>query len=111
MPRAAWNDALGRIEVRGGALETTRTFYTMLYHALLAPSIFSDVDGAYAGMDGMVHTASGRTAYANFSGWDIYRGEIQLLALLDPVRTSQMVQSLLADAQESGWLPRWPVAR
>ena len=108
--RAAWNAALDRIEVSGGPAAATRTFYTMLYHALLAPNVFSDVDGSYAGMDGAVHTADGRTAYANFSGWDIYRGEIQLLALLDPARTSEMIRSLLADAQESGWLPRWPVA-
>jgi predicted alpha-1,2-mannosidase len=108
--RAAWNQALGRVEVRGGDERTMRTFYTMLYHALVSPTVFSDVDGAYAGMDGQVHHTDGWTAYANFSGWDIYRSQIPLLALLDPQRTGDMMRSLLANARESGWLPRWPVA-
>ena len=108
--RATWNALLGRIDVAGGSTEDTRTFYTMFYHALLAPTVFSDANGEYLGMDGAVHTAEGTTRYANFSGWDIYRGEIQLLALLDPARVSAMIQSLVANANESGWLPRWPVA-
>jgi predicted alpha-1,2-mannosidase len=108
--RAAWNALLGRIEVRGGSDAATRTFYTMLYHALLAPTVFGDAGGAYLGMDGAEHAADGWTKYANFSGWDVQHGQIQLLALLDPARTSDMIASLLADARESGWLPRWPVA-
>ena len=108
--RAAWNELLGRLEVRGGAATTTRTFYTMLYHALLAPTVFSDVDGSYRGMDGAVHHADGWTAYANVSGWDVYRSQVPLLALVAPDRASDLVTSLLANARESGWLPRWPVA-
>ncbi len=107
--RAAWNDLLGRIEVHGDAT-ATRTFYTMLYHALLAPTVFSDADGSYRGMDGAVHHADGWTAYANVSGWDVYRSQVPLLALLAPDRASDLVSSLLANARESGWLPRWPVA-
>ncbi|MCW5891030.1 MAG: GH92 family glycosyl hydrolase [bacterium] len=108
--RAAWDALLGRVAVAGGTPADTRTFYTMLYHALLAPNVFSDVDGAYAGMDGAVHRTGGWTKYANVSGWDVYRTQLPLLALLDPARTSHLVRSLLADAAESGWLPRWPVA-
>jgi predicted alpha-1,2-mannosidase len=108
--RAAWNEALGRIDVAGGAPSSTRTFYTMLYHALLAPSVFSDVDGAYVGMDGAPQQADGWTKYANVSGWDVYRAQVPLVAMLQPRRASDLVRSLLADARESGWLPRWPVA-
>ena len=61
-------------------------------------------------MDGAVHRARGRTQYADFSGWDVYRTEIELLALIEPRRASDMVQSLLADAEQSGCLPRWPYA-
>jgi predicted alpha-1,2-mannosidase len=61
-------------------------------------------------MDGAVHQAHGRTQYADFSGWDVYRTEIELLALIEPRRASDMVQSLLADAEQSGCLPRWPYA-
>lgn len=108
--RAAWNDLLGRVVVEGGTPALTRTFYTMLYRALLAPTVFSDVDGTYRGMDGGTHTAEGFTKYANVSGWDVYRSAFPLQALLVPRRASDIVASLLADARESGWLPRWPVA-
>jgi predicted alpha-1,2-mannosidase len=108
--RQRWNQALGRIRVSGGPPQLVDTFYTALYHALLAPRTFDDVGGAYPGMDGQVHRARGRTQYADFSGWDTYRTQIQLISILDPRRASDMVRSLLADAEQSGCLPRWPYA-
>jgi predicted alpha-1,2-mannosidase len=108
--RQRWNQALGRIRVGGGSERQLDTFYTALYHALLAPRTFNDVGGAYIGMDGLVHRARGRTQYADFSGWDTYRTQIQLLALLEPKRASDIVASLLADAEQSGCLPRWSYA-
>ncbi len=108
--RTRWDQALGKVRVGGGSSREVRTFYTALYHALLAPRTFDDVGGDYLGMDGAVHRARGRTQYADFSGWDVYRTEIPLLALIEPRRASDMVQSLLADAEQSGCLPRWPYA-
>jgi predicted alpha-1,2-mannosidase len=105
-----WNSLLGRIQVKGGSPEDERTFYTMMYHALLSPNVFSDVNGQYMGMDGQVYEADGFTHYTTFSGWDIYRSQFPFLALLVPDRASDMVQSLLANARESGWLPKWSVA-
>jgi predicted alpha-1,2-mannosidase len=105
-----WNAALGRIRVGGGSRPLTRTFYTALYHALLAPRTFEDADGRYMGMDGRVHDSPGYTQYADFSGWDIYRSEIQLLSMIYPKRAGDMVRSLLAAAGETGCLPRWPYA-
>ncbi|MBS1860390.1 MAG: glycoside hydrolase family 92 protein, partial [Actinobacteria bacterium] len=101
---------LGKIRVQGGTSTQISTFYTALYHALLAPRTFNDVGGDYIGMDGAVHQARDRTQYADFSGWDVYRTEIELLALIEPRRASDMVQSLIADAEQSGCLPRWPYA-
>jgi predicted alpha-1,2-mannosidase len=108
--QARWRAALGRIQASGGSPEQLDTFYTALYHALLAPRTFSDVGGTYIGMDGRIHRAVDRVQYADFSGWDVYRTEIPLLALLVPERAGQMVQSLLADDAQSGCLPRWPYA-
>lgn len=105
-----WNQALGRVRVSGGSRRHLDTFYTALYHALLAPRTFNDADGAYTGMDGAVHRVHGRTQYADFSGWDVYRSEVPLLAMLAPKRASDMMRSLLADAAQSGCLPRWPYA-
>lgn len=105
----AWQRALSLIDIAGAAPNERRVFYTALYHAQLMPNVFSDVNGAYRGMDGVVHHTSG-TEYANYSGWDIYRSEFPLLALLHPQVTSQMVRSLLDEAdQSSGQLPKWPL--
>ncbi len=108
--RASWNRLLGEVRVSGGTEDQRQIFYTALYHALLQPNVFSDANGQYVGFDGRVHVARGYTQYANFSGWDIYRSEVQLLALLAPKQTSDMMQSLVSDAREGGWLPKWGLA-
>jgi predicted alpha-1,2-mannosidase len=108
--RGTWNRALGSIKVSGGRGRDTATFYTALYHALLAPRTFNDVDGTYVGMDNQLHSNGGGTKYADISGWDIYRTQIQLLAILMPARASEIIRSLLTDAAQSGCLPRWPYA-
>jgi predicted alpha-1,2-mannosidase len=105
-----WNQALGRIRLSGGSRPHLDTFYTALYHALLAPRTFNDAGGAYPGMDGAIHRLHGRTQYADLSGWDVYRTEMPLLAMLAPKRAGDIARSLLADAAQSGCLPRWPYA-
>jgi predicted alpha-1,2-mannosidase len=108
--RNAWNRMLGKIEVSGGRLDDRRTFYSMMYHALIGPSVFSDVDGRYIGFDHAMHVARGYTQYSDFSGWDVYRSQIPLLALVAPKQASDFATSLLADQRQSGWLPKWSVA-
>ena len=105
-----WNSLLGHIAVAGGTLADERTFYSSLYHAMLAPHTFDDANGDYVGFDGQVHVASGYTQYTDFSEWDIYRDVIQLLALLAPQQTSDMITSLLTDASQAQGLPKWAVA-
>jgi predicted alpha-1,2-mannosidase len=109
--RTAWNDRLNQIQVTGGTDADKTTFYTALYHSLIQPNVFSDVDGRYTGFDGRVHTADkGHAMYTNFSGWDIYRSEIQLLALLAPEETSDIARSMIAYAAQGGSWDRWTVA-
>ena len=109
--KAAWEAVLGRIQVAGGTPDERTIFYTGLYHSMLSPNLFSDENGDYIGFDGKVRRLSGgERQFANFSDWDIYRNTIQLQALLFPAQTSQMMQSLVRDAEESGWLPKWPFA-
>lgn len=106
-----WNSWLNKIRVTGGTTAERSTFYTALYHSLLYPSIFSDVNGEYEGFDNQVHlTTLGHIQYANYSGWDIYRSEAQLLTLLAPQQASDMAQSLYNDYKQGGTFPRWPVA-
>ncbi len=104
-----WDRLLGRLRIGGGTPAEQRTFYTALYHSFLFPSVMSDHSGAYRGDDGRVHAAGSRLIYANFSEWDIYRSEIELLALLAPGRVGDMVQSLVDDAEQGGWLPKWAI--
>ncbi len=109
--RRRWTDLLARVDAGGGTLEQRTIFYTGLYHMLLSPNLFSDRNGDYAGFDGKVRRLpAGEAQYANFSDWDTYRNVVPLHALLLPAETSQMAQSLVRDAEQSGWLPRWPVA-
>ncbi len=105
-----WNNWLNKIQVGGGTPDEMETFYSMLYHTLLGPVTVSDVNGQYVGYDGKVHTTGdGRVQYGIFSGWDIYRSECQLLAMLAPKEAGDMAQSLLMDFEQGGAFPRWGV--
>ncbi|MEU8331394.1 GH92 family glycosyl hydrolase [Micromonospora sp. NPDC048839] len=110
--RAAWNQLLGRMRIGGGTTDEQKTFYTALYHSLLHPNVYSDANRQYRGFDGQVRTLpTGQDdQYANFSGWDVYRSQVQLMALLAPDRASDLVRSLLNDHEHSGRLPKWSVA-
>ncbi|GAB1513430.1 lectin [Actinophytocola sp. KF-1] len=109
--RAAWNDMLGRVAVAGGTDNARRVLYTNLYHSLLHPNVFSDVDGRYTGFDRQVHTvAAGHAQYANFSGWDVYRSQSQLVALLAPAQAADIAQSAVNQAAQGGYFDRWTVA-
>jgi predicted alpha-1,2-mannosidase len=108
--RAAWNKQLSQIEIEGGTDEQRRVFTTALYHASMTPTTYSDINGEYTGMDRKVHRlAAGQSIqYANFSGWDVYRSQFQLLTWLDPKRGSNIAQSLYNQSlQDNGRWDRW----
>lgn len=108
--RRAWNRALGRIAIEGGTPDQRTTFYTALYHVLLQPTTFSDADGEYRGFDQKVHRVTGaqRVQYANFSGWDVYRSQLQLVTWLMPKVGSDIAQSLFNQARQNhGEWDRW----
>ncbi|EOD68069.1 GH92 family glycosyl hydrolase [Amycolatopsis vancoresmycina] len=105
-----WVDKLGAIKIGGGTTERQTAFYTALYHAQLHPNLAGDTDGAYTGFDGKVHTASGYTPYQNFSLWDTYRPQNQLLEMLEPQVARDVALSVVAIGRDGGWLPRWALA-
>ncbi|MFI1762533.1 GH92 family glycosyl hydrolase [Streptomyces sp. NPDC020800] len=108
--RRAWRDRLAAVRVGGGTEAERTTFYTALYHSLLHPNVISDADGRYRGSDGRVHrVARGhRAQYGTFSGWDVYRDQVQLLTLLDPRTGSDIAQSLYTLAGQNGGVwDRW----
>lgn len=107
---AAWSEALNRVQIGGGTHDEQVVFYTALYHTLMGENLYSDVDGRYLGMDGKVHriTAPQKAQYSTFSGWDVYRSQLQLLTLLEPDFAADYAQSLLNQAdQEDGEWDRW----
>jgi predicted alpha-1,2-mannosidase len=111
--RQTWSELLGRVAVEGGTPDQRKIFYTGFYHSMLSPTLFSDRDGNYIGFDNKVRSLTGskqKAQYANYSDWDIYRNTVQLQALFDSARSSDMMQSLVNDAEQSGWYPRWPAA-
>jgi predicted alpha-1,2-mannosidase len=108
--RQSWTARLKKIGIGGGTEAQARTFYTALYHAQLEPTLTSDVTGEYLGADGAAHAVRGRqrAQYGTFSGWDVYRAQVQLLALLDPAMASDFAQSLFNYAtQRNGEWDRW----
>ncbi|MBM4254087.1 MAG: glycoside hydrolase family 92 protein [Deltaproteobacteria bacterium] len=107
---ATWDKYLSRVEMSGDNKAQLTKFYTALYHSFLHPNVYSDINGDYRGFDDQIHKASGYTQYANYSGWDIYRSQVQLLAWLLPKEASDMAQSLVAAADECGALPKWSQA-
>ncbi|MBM3405642.1 MAG: glycoside hydrolase family 92 protein, partial [Bacteroidetes bacterium] len=103
----AWNKELGKIQVEGGNREQIRAFYTSLYHAMLAPNLFMDVDGQYLGRDLLPHQADGFDYYTVFSLWDTYRAAHPLYTILDQKRTVDFIQTFIRQYEEGGLLPVW----
>lgn len=105
-----WDKELSVIQVSGGTPTERRVFYTSLYHSLMMPNILNDVDGSYPGaVNGKTeHVAQGHEIYANFSGWDIYRSQMPLLALIEPKRMEDMAESITLMYQQGGWIAKWP---
>ncbi|WP_330454845.1 MULTISPECIES: GH92 family glycosyl hydrolase [unclassified Streptomyces] len=106
-----WEDRLEGVKAQGGSDELRRTFYSSLYRSFLAPNVGSDVDGRYTGWDQKKHRAVDShgtfTYYQNWSLWDTYRTQAQLLSLLAPRESRDMAISVLRIDAESGWLPKW----
>lgn len=106
-----WNHELSRIEVEGGTIAQKTMFYTGLYHMLIHPGVFSDVNGDYLTMGHKgIAKAKGYTRYHVYSLWDTYRNVHLFLTLFYPEKQHDMVTTLLAMYKENGWLPKWEIA-
>ncbi|TMP30622.1 GH92 family glycosyl hydrolase [Pseudoalteromonas rubra] len=106
----AWEEELTKVKVESDDTSKLSVFYTALYHSLYHPNVFSDVNGQYMGFDQQVHSVKGSQTqqYANFSGWDVYRSQLQLVTLLDKKRGSDIAQSLFNQANQfNGIWDRW----
>lgn len=105
---AAWNNALGKIEIETDDKDAEAIFYTALYHSLLAPVVFSDVDGRYRGPDNRIYQCvDGHKHYSTFSLWDTYRAAHPLYSIIESSAAADMAQSLVDFGRQHGRLPVW----
>ena len=102
-----WNEELAKVKVTGGDDAQKRVFYTALYHAMIAPSEFCDVNGDYRGADGETRPNPGHKTYTTYSLWDTYRAAMPLLTIIQQERMSDMVNTMLNICDEQGRLPVW----
>lgn len=105
-----WNKELSRVQISGGTDEEKTVFYTALYHTMIDPRIYMDVDGRYIGGDKKIHVGDSTfTKRTIFSGWDVFRSQFPLQTIINPRLVSDELNSLITMAQQSGreYYERW----
>lgn len=108
-----WNDELSRIKISGGTDDEKTIFYTALYHTMIDPRIYTDVDGRYAGAGNKIYSTGGAfTKRTIFSGWDVFRSQFPLQTIINPELVSDQLNSLITLAEQSGreYYERWEIA-
>ena len=106
-----WNEALNQIQIDTFDPTILTNFYTALYHTMIAPFAYQDVDGRYLGMDKQVHQAQpGYVNYSVFSLWDTFRAFHPLMTLIQPKMATAWGKTLVQGYHEGGILPKWPLA-
>lgn len=106
----AWNKELGKIDIESKDEAILRTFYSAMYHSMIPPNLYQDVDGKYRGRDLKVHEAKDYKYYTVFSLWDTYRAEHPLLTLIDKKRTRDFIRTFLSQYDQGGLLPVWELS-
>lgn len=106
-----WDKELAKVTVTGGTEDEKTVFYTALYHTLIDPRICSDVNGEYLGADNQIHKTSKFNKRTIFSGWDVFRSQMPLQTLINPVMVNDLINSLVEIAEQSGneYLERWEI--
>ena len=107
---ALWEKELGKIEIFGGTQKQRDIFYTSLYHCMIAPNLYSDVDNRYRGMDDKIQNAKDYNRYTVFSLWDTYRTLHPLLSIIDQKRSMDFAKTFIDMQLQNGELPMWELA-
>lgn len=104
---SAWNEELSRVKISTPSEDTKKVFYTALYHSMIAPSEFSDVNGDYYGADNEVHSGEGFTNYTTLSLWDTYRAAHPLMTIIHPEMVPDIAKTFVNIYKQQGKLPVW----
>lgn len=108
--RQAWQKRLQAVSAEAADSAILRVFYTSLYHTMIAPNLYHDIDGRYRGTDGAIHTAGGFTNYTVFSLWDTYRAAHPLFTITVPELVPDFINTMLTIREQQGKLPVWSLA-
>ncbi len=103
----AWNEELSKVKIKTDDAVAREIFYTSLYHTMIVPSVFCDVDGSYRGADGEMHDPEGFVNYTTFSLWDTYRAALPLMTILHKDRMPDIINTMLTIYEQQGRLPVW----
>lgn len=106
----AWEEQLNKIKVDGGTEKQKTVFYTALYHTMIAPNLYHDIDGRFRGTDLQIHQDTTYTNYTVFSLWDTYRSTHPLYTIIERERTTDFVKTFLMQYLHGGRLPMWELA-
>ena len=107
---ANWNHELSKITIKDPQVKQQKIFYTALYHAMLSPNVYNDVDGKYRGRDLQIHQSKEFDNYSVFSLWDTYRAAHPLFTLIDQKRSNDFIQTFIHQAEQGGLLPVWELS-
>jgi predicted alpha-1,2-mannosidase len=105
--KTKWQEELQKITIKTDDTARKRTFYTAMFHLMVAPSEFCDVNGDYYGADHRNHASKGHTTYTTYSLWDTYRAAHPLMTIIQPERVPDMIRTMLDICDEQGKLPIW----
>ena len=108
--QALWNKELSKIEITEKNKDKLAVFYTALYHTMMQPNIAEDIDGKFRGRDNQIHVADTYDYYTVFSLWDTFRAAHPLYTLIDKKRTSDYINTFIAQYEQGGRLPVWELA-
>ncbi len=108
--KMVWERALKKIEIEEADQDMKAIFYTSLYHSMIAPNIFSDVDGKYRGMDQNIHQSENGPVYTVFSLWDTFRATHPLYTIIEQEKTNEFINTFLNQYEAGGELPIWELA-
>jgi predicted alpha-1,2-mannosidase len=105
-----WESQLEKIVIESDNLDYKTNFYSAMYHTMIAPNLYQDVDGRYRGMDLKIHETTDFDYYTVFSLWDTYRAAHPLYTIIEQERTNDFINTFLAKYDEGGILPIWDLS-
>jgi len=108
--QAVWEKQLEKIVIESDNLDYTTNFYTSMYHTMIAPNTYQDVDGRYRGMDLEIHEAKDFDYYTVFSLWDTYRAAHPLYTIIEVDRTNDFIKTFLKKYEHGGIMPIWDLS-